>query len=441
MSKRYTAAQKKAIAQRMREKEEAQRMAVAMVNSRVAGHGAYRAKRRARPRRQVKGNGDYKSTIGYQVGSNLGGLIGYGAQKLIKHVTGFGDYQITHNSLMGGLYNPPELANLRDRGTVIRHREYMTDITASSAFTVNTFAINPGLFSTFPWLSQVAEAFEEYYITGMIFEYKTLSADYTTASSAALGYVVMATQYNVLNPPFADKKTMENYEFSNSAKPSETFIHPIECKRSITPVSELYVRTGAVPGSADPRLYDLGSFQIATGGNSGSGILGELWVTFEIVLCKPKLLSSAGLAMQTDHWQLSVTTTDAAHPLGTDSVLVSGSSIGTTIDRTGTILTFPATINSGQFMLVYTVVGTSGASLVGPVVVTTAGCSVLSYWYNDVASSVNNSSSTAIEYIHCFIITIIGPSAVLTWGTAGTLPVGVDAGDLWIAQINSGILT
>jgi len=124
----------------------------------------------------------------------------------MKHITGFGDYNISVNSLMGPAFTPPEIINRSRESVCIRHREYITDITASSAFTLQSYDINPGLVSSFPWLSAVAGNFEEYMISGMIYEFKTLSADYTTASSAALGFVVMATQYNALSANFPDKK-------------------------------------------------------------------------------------------------------------------------------------------------------------------------------------------------------------------------------------------
>lgn len=433
MSKDYTPAQKRAMIAKAKAKSQSAQLSYSRpkaMRSQVAHH-------RKPANTYIKGRGDYKSSIGYQIGKDIGGAIGYGAQHLIKFLTGFGDYKVTQNSLMGGLYDPPEVRNLRERCVVVRHREYIADITASSAFTLQSYPINPGLQGSFPWLSQVAEAFEEYYITGMVYEYKTLSADYTTASSAALGFVCMATQYNAYNPVFPDKKTMENYEFSNSAKPSESFVHPIECKRSITPVSELYVRTGAIPSGADQRLYDLGSFQIATGGNSGSGILGELWVTFEVVLCKPKLIESIGYDMLTDHYQLLASGIADVTPLSTSRTLVAGSNLGTTCSST--VLTFPAFVTNGTYLINYQVTGASTS--VTAHALSAVGCSFLSVWTNDTASSVNNVTTTSPYYMHMFVVKIVAASATITWATSGTLPTSPTGGDLWITQINGGIST
>jgi hypothetical protein len=376
-------------------------------------------------------------------------VLGYGAQQLIKHISGFGDYKVSHNSLMNGLYDPPELANLKSRCTLVRHREYIQDVVASSNFTNSVFDINPGLVSSFPWLSQVAQAFEEYYITGMIFEFKTLSADYTTASSAALGYVIMATQYNSLNPAFADKVTMENYEFANSAKPSQSFIHPIECKKSVNPVSELYIRTGSVPSNGDQRLYDLGAFQIATGGNSGTGVIGELWVTFEVMLCKPKLVSAEGLNIQTDAYQLpyaNISNTNLFGIVGSNNLVpnVPGSNIGTFVPiSNGNWLEFPASIETGDFVITIVIVGTS-ASLTAPTGPTLVNCTLLDIFENGTEAVFTNTGTAAGTFIYSIAVRInttgSNTGAILKFTLSGmALPTSPTSGDLIVQKINYNI--
>lgn len=391
----------------------------------VTGHGAYRKKYVPR-------------SMGAQIGGHLGSMLGHGAQQLIKHITGFGDYKIQANSLMGGLYDPPELHNYSNRSVVIRHREYLTDIVASSAFTLKSYAINPGMNETFPWLSNVASNFEEYRITGMIFEYKTLSADYTGASSAALGFVAMATQYNVYNPPFDNKKVLENYEFSNSAKPSDSFIHPIECKKSLSPVSELFVRTGNVT-QGDMRLYDLGNFQIATGGNSGNGILGELWVTFEVEFFKPKLIATMGYDLLTDHWQALTNTALSASPLGTNGILATNSSLGTSINFSTQTISFPANVTDGDYMFNYYQQGSVGAVIVSPTIAV-FNCVLKTQWANDSLNRVITPAGlNTTVYFTSFIVSVLGPNATVQFGVAGTLPSGTTTCDLYINQFNSAI--
>jgi len=45
----------------------------------------------------------------------------------------------------------------------IRHRELLSSVTGSSAFTVsNTFSLNPGISATAPWLALEAQGWEKY---------------------------------------------------------------------------------------------------------------------------------------------------------------------------------------------------------------------------------------------------------------------------------------
>lgn len=194
----------------------------------------------------------------------------------------------------------------KNGGVTVLHREYLQDIQPSTSFQVNAFSINPGLPATFPWLSQIAEAYEEYRIRGLVFEFKSLSSEFNiSATGQGMGSVIMATNYNVNNPNFQSKREMENYEFCTSGRPTQTFLHAVECSKYVTPVNNLWVRT-AVPNDInyDPRLYDLGTFQIATSNNQtegGATSIGELWVTYEVDLMKPKFRISSALV---DHYTI-----------------------------------------------------------------------------------------------------------------------------------------
>jgi len=216
-----------------------------------------------------------------------------------RTIRGFGDYSIKHNTIMSGGMSPPMITNsVVTGGVILRHREYLRDISAATNFTNLQFDVNPGINATFPWLSQIATSFEQYKFRGLVFEFKSMAADVvlSNAASTALGTVIMGTKYNVLELPFTNKFEMENWEFTSSCKPSCNLMHPIECAASQTPVDMLYIRTsnatqGAMAG--DLRLYDLCNFNIAVQGMQNTGqdgtSIGELWATYEVELYKPKL--------------------------------------------------------------------------------------------------------------------------------------------------------
>lgn len=207
--------------------------------------------------------------------------------------------------MFGGM-SPPMITNSMKTGAIIvRHREYIGDIISSTVFLNRNFPINPGMVGTFPWLAQIANAFEQYRFRGLIFEFKSLSADALISASTNIGQgtVIMATQYNALSPGFSTKIEMENYEYANSCKPSCSFMHPVECALYQTPNTPLYVRNGPIPPNADERLYDLGNFNLATQGlPSASGSIGELWATFEIEFFKPKYTPNSAEGLGADNF-------------------------------------------------------------------------------------------------------------------------------------------
>lgn len=377
-------------------------------------------------------------------GGALGSMFGPGASyvggkigEVISRVTGFGDYVIQENSLMRGGLSPPEVVNSINRGGVIvRHREYIGDINATIAFTVSNFNINPGVQGTFPWLSQVAVAYEEYEFRGLIFEFKSLSSDavLSSATSSALGFVAMATQYNAASPTFPDKKSLENYEYANSDKPSCSFMHPVECKRSLNVDTHLYIRNGAVPIGQDQKTYDLGDFQIATGGmQAASGVCGELWATYEVELFHPKF-TVAG-ALEADHYQAVAWTN--ANPLGTvQPARTSASNLGTTINIIGNTINFPATITSGQFLITVSWNGGASAGNVYPAL-TFTNCVGLFRYLNNTAGTFNSPATGTANGLASmnFQIQVTSANAVIKFGAAGVLPTSIGTLDIYIFEI------
>lgn len=278
----------------------------------VRGRGAYDAtkaktyyKKYKKYRRAYRSAPSDEETIGEKVGKTLGGL----AQKAIKFITGFGDYDghvavpsypIKKNVLLEETNSPPIVMN-GGHEFIIRHREYIGEVTATtianqpSLFEIKKYSLNPGDSNTFPWLSTVAQNFEQYELQGTLFAFKSMYSDAVINNSGSLGTVMMATEYNAALAPFPNKLAMENYEYAQSCKPSLSMMHPIECDRHLSVLSDLYVRRPYQDISGqDIKTYDFGNFYIATQGipQTSSAVtvtLGELWVTYQVRLLKPKI--------------------------------------------------------------------------------------------------------------------------------------------------------
>jgi len=350
----------------------------------------------------------------------LGTFAMKGIPALIKAITGFGDYRIQSNSLITGGLDPPAVVNsINNGGFIVRHREYLQDIPATVDFSLNMFPINVGIAATFPWLSSMAQSFEQYRVRGMVFEFKSLAFDavLSTATSSALGSVIMATQYNVLDLPFNNKFEMENYVFANSSKPSMNFYHPIECAKVQTTVTELYVRNETVPVGADPRLYDMGRFNIGTVGmQAASGVVGELWVTYEVELFKPKIPAQVDPGMAYDFWQFIAPSN--SFPFNS-SVHVSGN-LGSSFPST-TILSLPA-ISAGAYwiQLNYYTVSAGTTPTFTP---TYFNCTALNLFDNYTAPYVQNNPGGIGNGMLSIAVqnATSGASLLLNFGTANYL--------------------
>lgn len=400
----------------------------------VTGYGAYKAEKAPVYYKKYKSS---SSKSAYDppdsIGAKIGGWLGHGCQSLLKAITGFGDYRVEKNSIMEGGMSPPQVVNSVDNGgTILRHREYIGDVLATTAFTVQKYEINPALQGTFPWLSAIAENYELYRMRGLIFEFKSLSSDavLSTATNSALGYVVMATQYNSLQPQFTSKMQMENHEFANSSKPSCDFIHPVECKRSLLPNDELYTRDGDVPDGGDIRLFDLGQFCIATGGQQAvGGVLGELWVSYEIELYQQKY--SQPFSIRSAHIQSGGCVSAGNLQFGTSFAFAPNNSIDITIQSN--FLAFPASVKDGRFIVLIRYLG-SASAFVAPTM-TPTGMTVLGYWQG--GGSVGNSASETIATAYLsYVFNVTAPAPTMTL-TGGTLATSVS--DIWITEFDQDI--
>jgi len=97
-----------------------------------------------------------------QIGRNIGKWLGTG----IGSIFGSGDYAMmgptpNNNVLVNGA-QIPRFDGYNKTSNIVSHREYLRDIQGTTAFTNTSLPLNPGLFTTFPWLSNLAQCYQEY---------------------------------------------------------------------------------------------------------------------------------------------------------------------------------------------------------------------------------------------------------------------------------------
>lgn len=251
----------------------------------VVGRGAYRPGGRV-----LGGQGGFFDDISsflspvVKIGKTIGTIANTAGRLL-----GNGAYTPAKNSILASPV--PDVHSSTDNGIRYRHKEYLGDLTGSVAWENVRFPVNPGLAPTFPWLSGLAGGFQKYRIEGLVFCIKsTTSAAIASSTNLSMGTVLGAFQYNSYDSAPTSKVDFLTLSGSVTGKPSDDQIFPMECDRNKNLFPNLLVRTTGV--SDDLTKYDHAVFNLATVGFQAEYPLGELWVSYDIVLSAPKTETS-----------------------------------------------------------------------------------------------------------------------------------------------------
>lgn len=263
--------------------------------------------------RRVGGNGAYTvqngpwanrgANIGRAIGTLYGGNIGGAAGEWIgrrafhypARLFGSGSYTMTHDASERIAPQVPMFTTgSGDDSVVIAHREYLGDITTSDTvggFKINSYGINPSMNNSFPWLSNIAAPnYQQYKFEGLVFEFRSFSADALNSTNTALGSVFACINYDYTDADLSSRYEVENTDWASSCKPSENMIIPVECKPRQTSMNGLlYVLNGSsIPPGADPKTFFLGKLWFGTTGFQGTNVnIGSLYVTYKVRLYKP----------------------------------------------------------------------------------------------------------------------------------------------------------
>jgi len=293
----------------------------------AAGLGRYRLKRRTRRtvRRRYRGKGGFWSDLwGKTAGirNRLGDMARSSTNPYLQlagqasRMLGTGAYEgedgaaVSNEIVDGGTGMHVPVFNATPSGEMgaitISHREFVADVyapTSAGYFNNITYGLNPALPQTFPWLSQLAANYDEYTIKQLIFTFRSTITDFV-ASNGQVGTLIMATQYNANDTPFASKQDMMEYSGAVSAKCSQTVVAGVECDPAqLSGPPGKYTRSGPTPPGEDTKTYDLGTFNIATANTPtvfNNQAIGELWVSYTVELRKPKFFVSRAQSLLTD---------------------------------------------------------------------------------------------------------------------------------------------
>jgi len=168
---------------------------------------------------------------------------------------------------------------------IISHKERIGTVLGSVAFTATSFSINPGLVSTFPWLSAIANRFESHSWIKCDFLFKTKT------STTAVGDVILAVDYDASDSAPSSSVQVESYQSFVDGAPWQNLV--MRCKPSdLNKLKQRFNRDATVATGSDVKLYDAGNFYICTENQASAALVGYLYVEYTVKLFTPQLRSS-----------------------------------------------------------------------------------------------------------------------------------------------------
>ena len=208
-----------------------------------------------------------------------------------------------------------------DVEVVVEHSEYICDMRAAASESFPTtatqyqFPANPGSDNLFPWLSTLAQNFDEYK-----FDYLELHYEPIVGTNVPGKFVA------VFDPDVLDEfpDTKQHMLEAKVQIDESVWLRNQKLRVPKQLLNEwLFVRPGAVPSGADQHVYDCGVFNLALPGAAGQGTVGEVFVSYKCRLRTP----NGGVTRESKY---TVTGVTLAAPMGTALTPTAQSNIGLT---------------------------------------------------------------------------------------------------------------
>jgi len=350
---------------------------------------------------------------------------------------------MTFRSVSDGLSHNDVITNdsaVRDHFK--RRTEKLSNISGTAAFAMQAaLYLNPGNSTLFPLFSNTAVNYEEYICHFL--EFRIGTEAYTSVNSTgSAGKVIMATNFDINDVQFTSDQQMENYQGMRKAPPFRSFSHDVIRAHKSRKGNDLALKNYFVYPSANlsgpnnngaDKFYDMGLFQLATQNNAVTSEIGELYVTYEFTMIRPKQ-NQNGQFIQAHIEEGAAGTATAASPLGTAGGLIRpGSSIPVTATLTGFVL--PVT---GNYLITGSWLSSVGLSS-APTITGGANCSPLDIFRAGAAAGATANVSFVGVVTLAYVVTAPGTGADNTFTIGGLGSLANGNADVFITQVSSGL--
>jgi len=206
--------------------------------------------------------------------------------------------------------------------TVISKKEFLTNVLANTDGTARfeKYEMNPARKVSFPWLSQVAIAYERYRFK----KFKILFEP--SVSTIIPGIVALAPEFDIDEPLPTEKKVLFQYEYLKRDTPFRRFEYNV-LETDVRTTSWMFCRSEDLALVKDPKLYDSLYMILYTEGITGlpfvGGVIGELWIDYEIEFKNPTIPTFQALDLSKFR-SFSIQGGASDEPMGTSANITAG---------------------------------------------------------------------------------------------------------------------
>lgn len=296
---------------------------------------------------------------------------------------------VASNQFQERPYREPTVQRTSNSKTCMGQEEFLVDVVGAVGFTVQqTFALNPGLAASFPWLSIEAQGWERY-------RFRKLNFRYTTSTgSTTPGTVIMAPDYDAADAAPATQAVALTYKDRKYCPPWELDklcrLQPASMNSAF---KEHFVRTGALAANQDVKTYDVGNLYLCvTGGTAVTW--GKLFVEYEVDFFNPQLPPGGQTPNGTSTFGVGTMTTST----GTlASPMLAGVAQGPiVISQNLTTMTFTGLIVGRKYQIVYGASDIAGANTIvfNTLVGLTLSTSIVGATVSECATSIYLATAT-----------------------------------------------
>jgi len=254
------------------------------------------------------------------------------------------------------------------------HSELIKDVYSSIGFKAEQLPVNPGVPSTFPWLSSIAERFESYLFNSLRFKYMHQVSEFTEGN----GKVLLAMDYDAADSLPLNKVQLASYQSEVSGAPYENIV--MTCKKADLDKfgKQRYIRQGTLAANLDIKTYDVGNIIYAVQAQSvNDKDIGELWVEYDVTLYTPQLNLDPVSAKVVGNNGVSKTAIFGTQPLisGALAIRVTGGGSTLIFDRVGQYI-IGLSVN-GTVLVDPNITGTATSALSSSAYGVANGCLIL----------------------------------------------------------------